>query len=229
MFLVTNLWFSRLTLTIEVPEWAINIGDSQTFVFTKVFDSRLANPNRINITGYSSDGQIIITLRPGTIVSYTISALSPFSETVIGYRTYNNNVSLIDENFSGIVRKTVSNRSYWEDYYDDDPLVRIQGNNVIREEKNYVSREESFLTYFLTEKTVWDFRTGWLVFASLKAYYMGETYYEVVYELLEKEYQDYMFSLPLNTFFGAIMFLGLGILLIGTRILQKKHNYSEDI
>jgi hypothetical protein len=224
----TILCISRLTLTIQAPEWIVDIGDSQTYVFTKVFDSRLTNPNHINIMGYSNDGQIEITLRAGTIVSYTISIVSPFSETVIGYRTYNNNVSLIEETISRIVRRTVNNRSYWEDYYEEDPLVHIQGNHIIREYKHYVAREESFLTYFLTEKSIWDFTTGWLVFSSLKADYMGETYYEVVYELLEIALQDSIFNLPLNTIFGSIMFLGLVTVLFGTRLYQQKLNFDKD-
>jgi hypothetical protein len=197
-------------LTIQAPEWIVDIGDSQTYVFTKVFDSRLTNPNHINIMGYSNDGQIEITLRAGTIVSYTIY------------------VSLIEETISRIVRRTVNNRSYWEDYYEEDPLVHIQGNHIIREYKHYVAREESFLTYFLTEKSIWDFTTGWLVFSSLKADYMGETYYEVVYELLEIALQDSIFNLPLNTIFGSIMFLGLVTVLFGTRLYQQKLNFDKD-
>ncbi len=227
-FIFTILCFFHVTVTIQSPEWFVDIGDSQTYIFTKVFDSRLDNPNHIKIREYSDNGQIEIILKAGTILRYTISIVSPFSETIIGYRTYNNNVSLIEESISGIVRRTINNKSYWEEYYEDDPIVRIEGYHIFFEENNFVAREESVLTYFLTEKVIWDFRTGWLVFSSIKAYYMGETYYEVVYKLLERDPQDLIFNLPLNTVFGSITFIGLAIALFGTRIRQQKHKSIKE-
>ncbi|MFX0085169.1 MAG: hypothetical protein ACFFAU_05815, partial [Candidatus Hodarchaeota archaeon] len=63
---------------------------------------------------------------------------------------------------------------------------------------------------------------------SIKASYMGEAYYNVEYKLLERDLEDLIFNLPLNTIFGSIIFIVLGIALFGTRKRRQKHKSIKE-
>lgn len=136
-------------------EWYVKVGDSNIFVFTEVYDSRSVNPNQIVLTEHSGQEEIDIIVTKGTSVSYTITQLLPFSETIYGVRTFNNNVSIREELILGIVRKTVNNHTFWEGFSADDPTYSLYQNTLTKTEERLVPPSVETGSYFQKEITNW--------------------------------------------------------------------------
>ncbi len=221
--IITILFSSNSTYAVGALEWHVEVGDSNTFIYTEVYDSRSMYPDQIVLSEYSLNGQIDIIVTEGTLVSYTITQLLPFSETIYGTRKVNNNISIREEPILGIVRKTVNNRTYWESFSTDDPIYSLYQDSLIKTEERFVTLEVETVPYFQKEITIWDLRTGWMISSSVKAYNAGITYYEVNLELLDRDINNKIFNLPNNTIIGSLFFFGIiGILLL-TRFNHKKH------
>lgn len=221
--IITILFSSNSAYAVGALEWHVDVGDSNAFIYTEVYDSRSIYPDQIVLSEYSLNGQIDIIVTKGTLVSYTITQLMPFSETIYGTRKVNNNISIREEPILGIARKTVNNRTYWEDFSTDDPIYSLYQDSLIKTEEQFVSLAVETVPYFQKEITIWDLRTGWMISSSMKAYNAGTTYYEVNLELLDRDISNNIFSLPNNTIIGSLFFFGIiGILLI-TRSNHKKH------
>ncbi|GAG56397.1 unnamed protein product [marine sediment metagenome] len=220
--IIITIFSSNSTYAVGALEWHVEVGDSNTFIYTEVYDSRSIYQDQIVLSEYSLNGQIEIFVTKGTLVSYTITQLMPFSETIYGTRTVNNNISIREEPIIGIVRKTMNNRTYWEGFSIDDPIYSLYQDSLIKTVR-FVSLAGEAVPYFQKEITIWDLRTGWMISSSVKVYNADVTYYEVNLELLDREISNKIFNLPNNAIIGLVLFFGIiGILLI-TRFNHKKH------
>ena len=144
------------------------------------------------------------------------------NETVFGFRTFNSNITLREELISGIVRRTVNNRSYWEGFCANDLSYSLFQNSLIFEDEQFISSNNG--NYFLKENTTWDLRTGWMTSTRILAYNGDEIYFDLQLELSDNG-EALIFNLPANTVIGSILFIVISFLLIVTFSFQQKRRF----
>lgn len=232
VYIVISPYCTDIAIIEGVPEWQVHVGDSKSYIFTEVLSHQL-NHHQVIIWEYDENEQVEIILKKGTILSYTITQVNTSSDTIYGYRTYNNNVSLREETFSEIVRKTVHDRSYWEEYCENEDLYSIRDNLLIREEEMeifsaFLPKEVSIpypfqrngYPYFLKMVSIWDIETGWIVFSSYTAY-RYVTFYNITLKLLEEEKYS-TFDLPQNFIFGSLLLVCIPLIYFISKSYHQK-------
>ena len=208
-------------------EYRVQIGDSQTYIFTKVYSYFSIPPYEFQMIGVREEGGfVVITIREGTTLTYTITSI-PRSGLILGTRTYNGNITLQEESFIPFIRKTVTNRSYlveYCNYYGNNSSEFIISGNLITQEILFVNQSlqtnQGIINVNTTLVDIWNWKTGWQVYQLIKQYNSTTTFYEEERELLDQNSSNE--NNNSNLIFGSILFLTLMIVLIITAIYQKK-------
>ncbi|MFX0181819.1 MAG: hypothetical protein ACFE95_01955 [Candidatus Hodarchaeota archaeon] len=199
--------FSQAIFTQDLG-YNVKVGDSQTYIYKKVYDILSDNPYQFRRVETNQDGYlVIIIIQEGTLVTYTITTI-PHPGMILFSRTYNRTITLQEElAFRYVLRDTINNKSYWEEFYREDDSTYISGDLVVLEEATY----NSTLTY------KWNWKTGWLAYYYFKSYNENNTIYEEEIDLVTDSS-----NFGQNIFFGIFMLVVIVIIIITIRLLQKR-------
>lgn len=214
----------------QEPEWYVEVGESRTYIFTKVFSLSESNPNKI-VDLVANDRQELITivLEEGTTVTYTVTEI-PKIGIVMGKRTINNSIVLKEEIITYIVRRTVPDKAYWEEYYKNETSIHLIGdiiietktqidNDLIVQESRYQIAGYQIGVQGLinvTELVKWEWMTGWQTHFHSRFYNETSVFRENEYELIREK----PFDQKTNMIFGLSLLLVIIGTLVGIKIYK---------
>lgn len=214
-------------------EWCVEVGDSRSFIVTKFYDILQPDPHKLVTLEATEDHEFIhITTEVNTKITYTITELVEIN-IAMGKRTFNDTISLKEEPITGIIRKTVQNKTYWEQIYENESTTEIiNGTEMNRNTTvtdKLIIRSRSFqailpwysLTEFINviEINHWEWMNGWMNYG-----YSG--YWNATNKIFEFEWK-YLDKLPdeisWNIIMGGIILLGITGLFIIIHYQHKKN------
>lgn len=230
LFIITLISFHVIFaangfLVTNSLEWKVNIGDSNTYIYKDFYDITQTNPFQFSVSGIIDGEFVSVTVKKGTKLTYTITS-KPTTGPLIGKITFNSKITFKERPISDIIlRKTVDNKSYLENYYNNGSFS-IQGELLIQTARTfdiYYEGSQAF-PYELTTIYKWDWKTGWLIFYHIRSNsYSNETYYEEIFEVVtgKKSANGHLQS---NVIFGTA-FLGIiAIILLTEKKIIKRGN-----
>jgi len=169
----------------------------------------------------TDNSQFTIVLKKGLKVRYEITFLGSFHAR--GTITYNGSVtsnvttiSRIDMvDWSGVVRPTIDNESYWEEWCKYRGQFNLTDNYIIQEV--FIRNTTDSPGYHFIHK--WDWKTGWMSF------YYDKSWNETAYREIEIALVSSEKPSPNQIIFGVI-FLGVIITLLITITLYRRNKQT---
>ena len=230
-FIITLISFHGILagngiLLTNNPEWKVNIGDSNTYIYEDFYDITKTNPFQFSVSGIIDGEFVSVTVKKGTKLTYTITSKTT-NGPIIGKITFNSNITFEERPISDtILRKTVNNKSYLGNYYKNDKSFSIQGDLLIQTTRTfdiYYEGGQAF-PYELTSIFKWDWKTGWLTFYHIRSNsYSNELYYEEKFEVVTGE-KSTNGQLQSNVIFGTAFLSIIAIILVTETKIIKKDN-----
>ncbi len=217
---------------LQQEEWCVEIGDSRSFIVTKLYDILLPDPHKlVTLEGNEDHEFIYITTEVNTKISYTITEITE-SNIVIGKKTINDTITLKEEPISGIIRKTIQNKTYWESIYENESTSEMVGDleisfhttvtsKVIRRNASYqfISPVYSLTEIiYVTDIVHWEWMTGWVSYRYYRTKNETNTLYE--YEMMNPNYSSD--DIPWNMIYGGFILLGITGLIIFVNYQRRK-------
>ncbi|UCG00916.1 MAG: hypothetical protein JSW11_15020 [Candidatus Heimdallarchaeota archaeon] len=140
-------------------EWQIQVGDSQTYIYDDFYEVSSDNSSEyIYWIIDENNNNVTIILKKGLTLRYDITFLDP--DEARGTITYNGTITSLEQSLSsrtysgwtGIVRPSINNKSYWEEYCRFRGLENVTGDFIVME----------INTDIINQISIWNWKTGWL-------------------------------------------------------------------
>ncbi len=210
--------------------WQIEIGDSQTFIYRKIYNLDNSDPLVIQRDEIDQNGeQTRITVKTGTSIRLNISSID--TDSVYATFTYNNTFttskiiiggsSLNTRKIMGtsFLQQAHDNKSYWLEIASLDENLHLQGNLLVREEHTIFLDDQVNITKISKR----DWTTGWLVYL----YYCRNNASMLIRE------EEFVLTpnetwLPQNAVFGTSILIFLTSVIIIRYVFSRKKQKSEN-
>jgi hypothetical protein len=209
LFISSGGFLQALARTFQ-EDWQVQVGDSQTYVYQEFYDVSYDNPYEHSYWIIDEDNNnVTIILKKGLIFRYDITFLSP--DEARGKITYNGTItsqeqSISSRNYSGwtgiIVRPSINNQTYWEEYCEYRGLENVTGDLII----------EEINTQDITYINEWNWKTGWLNYYYVKHWNETTIISEWEFSLVPKES-----FFPLNIIVGGFILAVIVLILLGIK------------
>ena len=209
------------TLPTQELEWQINEGDSQVYYYNKRYNIDSENPFQFQEEIRDENGNLVtVVIAKGSTVQYDVTSVTP--NAIWGRITYNDSVTSImniiarDGRIREPIRKSVDNKSFWEEYCEEDEHLSISEDLIVHE--GTYSTPSGYR--WISEK--WNWKTGWITY-----YY--ERSWNSTHILDEIEYSNVpimnnQLIIPPNMIYGTTFLFIIVILLVGPRFNQIRKN-----
>ena len=174
-----NPSFGVLVQSDHELEYTVGIGDYQTYIYTKFYDSRLIDPYREqNQVNYSNGSFANYTIENGTKIRITITNITG-NDFILGNRTIDDRVTVEEDWIDLFVRPMTNNQSSLAESFSESDSFEFRNNLIFEEVTESPFISESIL-YNLnrTRTSIWE-RTGWINSFSIHVYDASTVYYEM--------------------------------------------------
>ena len=164
-------------------EYKISIGDSHTYRYLNIYDSRLDDPYKSQFDVIAADGRSrTFMIENGS--EFKITIINVTNDEIFGTRTIDE-ATFEEEEMYLFVRPMTSNISLFTEYYIGEytfyggKTIEIRDNLIIEEVIEYSFYSEGEY-YDLNRNTtsIWE-KNGWLNHMSIRIYDMESVYYEI--------------------------------------------------
>jgi hypothetical protein len=208
LFISSGGFLQALARTVQ-EDWQVQVGDSQTYVYKEFYNVTYDNPYEYSFWILDEDNNnVTIILKKGLIFRYDITFLSP--DEARGKITYNGTITSLEQSISsrnysgwtGIVKPSINNKTYWEEYCEYRGLENVTGDLII----------EEINTQYYAYINKWNWKTGWLDYYHLKNWNETTIIMEREISLVPKE----SFS-PLNVIVGGFILAVIVLILLGIK------------
>jgi hypothetical protein len=169
--------------SFELPnfEWKVEVGDTMTYTFTKYFElgdlDGNGDLNSATAEIITADGKLVnITMTKGLKIKAEIMELGDYPKIQLSFNEIPTKVNTYTDmlSYDYLVRKTVTNRTYWESLATTETF--ISGNNT------FINTEYVEGSYFVTKTnrthiagvtaitiTKYNWKTGWFTYLHSKS------------------------------------------------------------
>ncbi len=151
-YLILSIPTSEAQNVTQELERYVKVGDTKTYMITKL--SKNENPYEYIEEVDTPQGTVNVTMKKGTTIKLEILELN---HGALLKSIYNDNITADGDDFSYYVRKTLTNKSYWEEFVGEDEDVSFTDNLMVVKSEDPVN--ESVYRLFVGK---WNFMTGWM-------------------------------------------------------------------
>lgn len=197
--------------------WKVQVGDSELYIYTKVYDYFSETHHRIvefvyNGTTPRRDRDVPIVIWKGSTFNVTITSLGAFNESYCQV-TYNRNITCMNKLLIDFVWPTIDNRSYWERECENNENEKLSGDLISFESQSTNDNYDSDILK-------WNWKTGWITYCSSRRFNQSTILYELEYKL--KNYKTKEPFLQSNIILGTLILLVITTTLFLTTKYHKK-------
>ncbi|MFX1506717.1 MAG: hypothetical protein ACFFDC_11495 [Promethearchaeota archaeon] len=193
-------------------DWQIQVGDSQTYVIREYYDFSDENPyESSSLINDEDNNSVVIVLKKGLIFRCDIIFLGP--DEARGKITFNDTITSQEQPFSSpnflgwnIVRPSIDNKTYWEDYCKYRGFENVTGDLIVSE----ITTEDSKVIH------KWNWRTGWLNYYFV-CYYVENWNETTIISAYEVSVVPMESSFPLNVLVGGFILVFIVLILLGIK------------
>ncbi len=206
-------------LPTQELEWQISEGDSQIYHYNKRYNIDSEDPLQVQEEIRDDSGDLVtVVITKGSTIQYNVAIVTP--NAIWGRITYNGTITSIRDiiaregRIREPIRKSVNNRSYWEEYCKEDEHSYISGDLIVHE------ATYTILSGYTWISEEWNWKTGWITYCYERSWNRTHVLDETEYSI--NPIVNNQFIIPPNMIFGTFFLIVIAILLVGPKFYQKR-------